>query len=466
MSTFIKLLDYYSLNVNLTYNGKEKYSTVFGGLLTLFSIVIVLINAWLIGNDIIKKEEPTVITSDEDLGYTYPNYTISYDNFFLGYFFSDHQNNPFEDETVLKVVPIYYTSKYDTNGTLVYEEEELGLISCSDYFTQNNIQFPMSSAVMEPLKCINNLNHSVGGFWTVDYVKYIYFSIYTCRNNTLKPHEKPCKPQEEIENTLTKLFFNIFYESVMVNAKNYTHPMKRIISEDWYVMQASLFKEIDYHFENYVVKTDTGVIFNSDMDVKSSLGFQKIRQDYKVIENDDDNDHNDNNLIFMFQFYISNKNKIYQRTYIKIQNIFANLGGIIQVTIIVTKFFFNFYVKKKFIIKIMNNLFDFDLKNKTNVFENNNTTSLNKLGNNNFKLDLKKNPRKNLRNYNSSYSHISHNYIQDVKSKEINIPMKYIKRTQNKKLKLKSCEIISTIFVQNLLDSVKHKKKIYYTIKH
>jgi len=462
MKSFLKYLDYYSLNINLSYKGEEKYSTLLGGSLTIFSIAFVLVNAWLIGHDIYKKEKPSIIGSDEDLGYVYPNYTINYENFFLGYFFSDHQNNPLDDETILKVVPVYYTNEYDKNGTLIYTETELSFTSCSEYFLNNNLTFPLSPAVMRPLKCIKNLNHSMGGFWTVDYVKYIYLKVQTCNNDTLSTEEKPCKSKEIIKDSLSRLFFNIFYQSVLVNSKNYSSPMKTIISEDWYVMQPNLYKGIDYHFENYVVYTDDGIIFNSELKKSEKLGFQKIRQDYKIIE-DNEND----GLIFIFQFYMSNQNKTYLRTYIKLQNIFANLGGIIQVIIIVTRFFYVLYVKKKFNIKIMNNLFDFnqDEELKSSISKGRIKMNIKKFNRRNFDLHSFNYIDNSFKNFSSSVHGINLKPPFSL-SRNSQIYIDKLNSTSYKKLKLRPLEYLSTIFCPSCLHSknIKNKNILYNKI--
>ena len=460
MKSFLKYLDYYSLNVNLSYKGKEKYSTLIGGCLTLFCITFVMLNAWLIGNDIFKKENPSIIGSDEDLGYNYPNYTINYENFFIGYSVSDAENNPFHDETILKVVPIHYTNNYDSNGTLTYKKTELSKTSCSDYFLDVNLTFPLSPSIMKPLNCIKDLNHSIGGFWTVDYMNYIYLEVYTCNNKTIKIGDKPCKSKEIIGTTLSKLYFNIFYQSVLVNSKNHSHPMKTIILEDWHVMQPNLYKGFEYYFENYMVYTDDGIIFNSELKKSEKLGFQKLKQDYKIIE-----DEENNGLILMFDFYISNQNKIYLRTYIKLQNIFANLGGIIQVIIIVTRFFYIFYVKKKFNIKIMNKLFDFvqDEELTSKISEGVRKQNIRKLtrrsGLNNFY-----NP-----NINNSFIYFGPT-DKGIKLKPQFSSTKILKinkdqsiKTQYKKFKLMPFEYFSSIFCSRCLHSrnLKNKNNLY-----
>jgi hypothetical protein len=352
MKSILKIIDYYSHNIALTYKGKEKYKTAFGGVLTVLTIIAVLINAWLIGNDIFYKRIPTIIASEETLA-TYPNYTISYDNFFISYFFSDQYNTPFYDETVLKVVPTYYQNYYDSNHTLHYTQTILDWIPCDVMFEKNqNLKAPLSKDILQPMKCINNLNHTFGGFWTESFLNYLFFSVYTCSNDTLTNGSLPCKSQEEIDQILSGMYINMFYPTMLINGKNYTDPIKTVISEDWFVMQTNLFKELDYYFENNVVNTDNGVVFNSGLDKEERLGYKQLKQDYRIKSVTDDN------LIILFTFYMNNEIKTFNRTYIKLQNIFANLGGIISVITLVLKFFFAFILDKKFSLIIMNHLFD------------------------------------------------------------------------------------------------------------
>jgi len=409
MKSFLKSIDYFSHKFTYTYKGKDKYNTVLGGMATFLALLIILLNGWLIGKDIYLRENPVVVGYDQAFPY-YPTSKINYDNIFFGFFISDTLNNPFDDESILKIIPLIYTNYYDNNGNLKYKERFLELTDCTSEFKRLNLTAPLTKSILQPIKCIKNFNEILSGFWTDTYVSYLMFKAYRCSNETIiensnleteedqvefKKFEKnlskinlislnnkddendefikrlnnmiknenktikkenkfvSCKSNEEIKKIIPTLFFNFFYTSVVINSKNYTDPMITQISEDWFILGTEIFKTIDYYFQNFIVRTDDGLIFSQNYKDMDKIGYYRHLADYRSLDNSDAN-------IFWLNIYISNQVKYLTREYIKVQSIFAYLGGIIQVILIFFKLVFYPYFHKKLNLKIINELFDFE----------------------------------------------------------------------------------------------------------
>jgi len=409
MKTFFKSIDYFSHKFTYTHKGKDKYNTVLGGVATSLALLVILINAWIIGKDIYLREQPIVIGYEEVFNY-YPTTKINYDNIFLGFFISDSYNYAFEDESILKIIPSIYANYFDQNGNLKYKERFLELTDCISELERLNLTAPLTPFIMKPIKCIKNLNEILSGFWTDTFLSYLMFKVYRCTNetiseisnletvedemefrqfekniskinlislnnedkendefirklNNIKKNDKnstkkenktiTCKSIEEIEKVTQNLYFNFLYTSVAINSKNYTEPMITQISQDWFTLGIGIFKTIDYYFQNFIVRTDDGMIFSHSYQDLNKIGYFKHLADSQLL-------YNSNSNIFWLSIYISNHVKYMTREYIKVQNIFANLGGIIQVVLIFFKIIFYPYFQKKLNLKIINELFDFD----------------------------------------------------------------------------------------------------------
>ncbi len=377
-------------------------------------MLIILFNAWLIGKDIYFRQNPVVIGYEEALPF-HPTNKISYDNIFFGFFLSDTLNNVFEDDQILKIIPLIYTNYYDKNGTFKYRERFLELTDCRSEFKRLNISEPLNEAIFEPLKCIKNFNEYLSGFWTETHISYLMFKAIKCKNesitensnletkeeimeydkfeykikdiNLFSPNAKDlysisnteiipkesninigknnvvCKTNEEIKKVIPTLFFNFFYTSILINSKNFTNPMIPKINEEWFNLGTSIFKTIDYFFQNVIIRTDDGLIFSKDYEDTIRLGYYKHLADYRSLDDTDPN-------IFWLNIYVSDKVKYVTREYLKIQNIFANLGGIIQIVLIIFKLTFSPFLQKKMNLKIINELFDFDDFVKQEVSDN------------------------------------------------------------------------------------------------
>jgi len=409
MKAFLKSIDYFSPRFTHTYKGKDKYKTVLGGTTTIIALLIILVNGWFIGKDIYLRENPTVIGYEQAFPY-YPTTKINYDNIFFGFFISDTFNDLFEDESILKIIPLMYTNYYDNNGNLKYKERFLELTDCHSEFDRLNLTLPLAKIIMKPIKCIKNFNEILSGFWTDTHLSYLKFKVIRCTNETItedtnlktkndllqfQKFEKnmnkinlislnnvneeneefisklnnmiktskstsqsetkniTCSSIEEIEKVTSNLFFNFFYTSLAIDSKNYRAPMIKQISKDRFTLGMGILKTIDYYFQNFIVRTDDGLIFSESYKDIDKIGYYKYLVDHQLIDSSDAN-------IFWLNIYISNQVKYMTREYIKIQSIFANLGGIIQVVLIFFKVFFYPYFKKKLNLKIINELFDFD----------------------------------------------------------------------------------------------------------
>lgn len=417
MKTFFKSIDYFSREFVFTYKGKDRYKTVLGGTVTILSLCVIILNAWLIGKDIYLRENPIVLGYDEALPF-YPTTKVNYHDIFFAYFISDTLNNPIEDESLLKIIPLIYTNYYDKHGNLKYKEKFLELTDCQSEFKKLNLTAPLTEAIFSPIKCIKDFNEVLAGFWTDTHLSYLMFKVYKCTNETIventnlvmheefqefdiylknissanflvtnnnqeetnqesisissntnnnidvsnnnknnniekKPKKTICKSDEEIKKVIPTLFFNFFYTSIIVNTKNFTTPMTQQINEDWFNLGTFIFKTIDYYFQNIVIRTDEGIIFSKDYKDINSVGYYKHLADSRSLEEGDSN-------IFWLNIYISNQVKYYTREYLKLQNIFANLGGIIQVVLLFFKLIFSPYFQKKLNLKIINELYDFD----------------------------------------------------------------------------------------------------------
>ena len=58
MANFLKLIDFYPQSFSFTYKGNKSIKTVWGGIISLVTIIVITLNAKLIGKDIYLKEKP------------------------------------------------------------------------------------------------------------------------------------------------------------------------------------------------------------------------------------------------------------------------------------------------------------------------------------------------------------------------------------------------------------------------
>lgn len=130
--------------------------------------------------------------------------------------------------------------------------------------------------------------------------KIFNYNIYISNNKSKQ--DLTCKPNTEIKKIIRTLFFNFFYTSVVINSKNFSEPIFSQISEDWFNLGTSIFKTIDYYFQNIIVRTDDGYIFSKDYKDIQKIGYYKHLSDYRSLDDSNVN-------IFWLNIYISNQVK-------------------------------------------------------------------------------------------------------------------------------------------------------------
>jgi hypothetical protein len=419
----IKGLDRFAFHISLTNKGKEEYKSALGGLFSLIAYGVILINAWILGMDIYKKENPIVISSEENNSPM--NISLVPDDFFLAFYFSDLNNNLFEDDTIVSLKAFFYSNFIYENGSQSFNENEVELVSCNKTYIKNNSLIEYS--FLSKLKCIKNTNILLGGSWSESYIYGLNFHVSYCKNDSLK---SDCKSSEQIEEVIRFLYINIYHQSLQVNAKNYNNPIKKFRALSFFRLETTLYKEIEFYLQKHNILTDSGIIFPDFIQTHSEIGILNVNVDVSL---------NKDNLIALLNLYLTSDIKIYNRSYIKVQTIFANLGGIINILFLVGKIIITSIMTKNFKLKLINTFFATkNLKlEKVNKF----VTPMSK------EKDLHSSIRPN-----------SINVLCLRDNAKIDVD-NYIKSIQMQKLKFSKIEML-----QNLFDFKKCKKKDKFVI--
>ena len=140
MKKMFKLIDLYSKFYQFTYKGKRKYKTVFGGVLTFISIILITIFTSNFGKDIIYRENPTVINMDVYLDN--PLTTLfNYNTSILALYLQNYDNiNPLEYNRYLTILPSII-QRINVNKTNIWRIKHLELEKCSDDIKKNYLKY-------------------------------------------------------------------------------------------------------------------------------------------------------------------------------------------------------------------------------------------------------------------------------------------------------------------------------------
>jgi hypothetical protein len=404
----IKNFDRFALPISLTHKGREEYKSSLGGLLSIIAYLIILINAWLLGMDIYKKENPIVIVSEENV--TPMNISLVPDDFFLAFYFSDENNNIFEDETIMSLRAVFFSNYIFENGSQAYNEYEVELVSCDKIYVKENSLVEYS--FLTKLKCIKERSILLGGSWSEPYIYGLNLKVFYCKNDTISSN---CKPMEQIEEIIRTQYINIYYQSLQVNAKNYNNPFKKVSALSYFLLETSFHKQLNFYFQKTNILSDSGIIFPDFIQTHSQIGFLNVDIDVSLSKD---------SQIILIEIYFSHNIKYYNRSYIKIQTIFANLGGIINILFLLGKLTIISLMRKKYKLKLINTFFQTE------------NLKLEKVNNDTTQFSKEKENQSSIRPTNILC-------LKDNSNRDID---NYLRSSKTQKLKFTKIEILKSLF--------------------
>jgi hypothetical protein len=142
-----------------------------------------------------------------------------------------------------------------------------------------------------------------------------------CENST---YYNKCKTEEEINEYLNGGYIEIFFHDNSLEPTNFYKPYKSYIRNLYKSFSIKYYEEIFLYIKFIKIVTDSGYFFDS----KESINFTA----YDYLDNNIDFRESKNFLTL--SLCSSSKREIYKRSYIKIQSIFSNVGGMLKMILL------------------------------------------------------------------------------------------------------------------------------------
>ena len=368
MVNLLKLIDIFPQNFILTYKGRKSIKTNWGGIISIFAFFSILFNAILIGKDIYYREKPNVIkVTKQEI--TTPSFRINEKNIKLGFAFSG-EVDIVDDESIMEIIPMYHIQTLNEEKKFIYKEYILEMENCTRT-KDDSIYYQ---------KCIKNFDLYLTGSWLENSLAYLNIFFRKCSNKTyfgssniktkedekslddfvenmnnnniseyitnktfnqglnlyehLKENErninkpkKVCRPQADIDDLLKiPHYVNIVYNEINSNPKNNKNSLTSSDKLDYFTVGNDIQKTLQFYYTNYVSKIDAGIIFEEIVIDENKIGISKIDKDLRLSKD---------LYLASLSFYMSKEVKIINKRYIKLQVIFAELGGFINLTFLI-----------------------------------------------------------------------------------------------------------------------------------
>ena len=321
-------IDFFGKFYYFTFNKESRYTSACGGLISMSVALGFLIALWFLGKEIVFKESPIVVF----------NYQLDAERY------NRNMNVPFAfvieniNGLVLDNYERYFSfsalyinfskSDYSKDFTILRHNIPMRKCKPTDFSDDPIIQANYRDNNLQFAYCLWNYNQTIGGSWGQLWNYYINVTLEPCYNGSV--NNVTCASTEEINYYIVhrEIQVSMYYEDMVLTTTNNKKPLTRYLKNDHQRIQLNTAKTNEYFLQDVIVTTDNGWIFPSrsveSTQILTSRFFDFYNNNLQFV---------DNRVIAAISFNIFaswNKYEIY-RYYLKMQDVFAQLGGILKV---------------------------------------------------------------------------------------------------------------------------------------
>ena len=350
-------MDIYSKRISFFYDKRDKIGTFFGLILTFLYIIATLILFVFYLSRTIKRSD---LKSQESTIYSQglPSIDINRKLFYFAFGLEHPVTlSRFIDERIY-FPKVYFIKQEKENGILVTKEKislEVQRCDAAKFGEEYSQQF--MDGELNNSYCLKDFNLTLVGGSKYEKSSFIEIKIHPCSNNT---NNNNCKPQNIIDSHLTSGYFSITIKDIGLNPLNYSFPIIPIIQTLKTNVDITMCRESLIYVGITEVHTDVG-LFSQSLKKEQYLEYRKYSQSFLFIN---ETEYHNGKEISSTQIKLEEYIHFQKREYTKMSEVFSITGGYMQlistVLAMIMLFTKNFNVDKK----ILNRLFNFNLKQR------------------------------------------------------------------------------------------------------
>ncbi len=366
VAKFLREIDVLGIKFHL-YSGKAlKRSTAFGGFLTILLGIITIILFIIFGNNFFYKKHPSVTMSVENtLSYEY--FDLRQENVLFAFRIEDYDAHFIDTSNILYFKIYYYTTEEGTNGEYhsIIKDEFLPYHVCNDSdFPDVNL-----TKTYGKLYCPELGGKKFGGYWDSNNLYYFEIQVFFCEDGAQYSASNPkCTSLDTLREFLNQddpKFFALYYPLVEFNPLSYNEPLIRRYKNYYYCLSYRLQRNDDLFLKKTIMNDDKGWLLNEYKNI-TKWGVDSFRNTYAYFSDEDLTKEGSSTKIYEINLYTSMEKNYYTRYYMKIQNVIAITGSIINVVAYFFESLSHFIGSNILKIEVIKHFFYFEKKSERN----------------------------------------------------------------------------------------------------
>ena len=341
--SFLSQLDIFGIPPLFTIRGRRTFQTQIGSSLTILCIILILIYMSVFFNQMINHKSPdiqSIVYYDE-----IPEVELNKNDFLFVFSLQTKEFKNYIDESIYKVEAYYTQLTLKSNGIYNLENIPLKITKCNEYNFELLPNY-FNNITLNNLYCLENFEDKIlKGDYMKEYWNYIRLNFSKCENST--KNEVLCKSINEINENLNGGYIGLFILDNIFEPGKYLKPYRTYIKNLYKSFSIKYYEELFLYIKLIEIITDSGYFFDN----KKSLNFTA----YDDIQNDID--FRDSEHFLSLTLCASPKKEIYKRSYIKLQTIFSNVGGMLKIILLLGEYsvyFIRILLYKNYILEFFN----------------------------------------------------------------------------------------------------------------
>ena len=332
----LKYLDCFGTTYSFYTERNRKFYTAFGGILTLLAIIFGLVVFAFINFDDFSYNVPISTISTT---HNYKNITFGEEKIWIPWRIRNYRGKTINHTNLLFPIIYYYTFAKNNNDMLSYEIINYKL--CNETSMVNKSDLYMLDKKLDELYCIDMEDLYIGGNWDSDFLSYVEFDLYTCKNGIdYNQSNKNCTTYERIVEMTGKyncLDFEMYYPVVYYQPMNKTIPIFVKYTNHFYHLSRFSNKIDRIYLQQHILKDNTNFLYK-DENIYSLWGIYSLDGDNYATGNIKDlMSEGSTSRLYSFNIYLKSEVIYYNRSYKNIFLIIADGLPIVNIIFIIFK---------------------------------------------------------------------------------------------------------------------------------
>ena len=334
MKNLLRVIDFYGQRFNLYIGYKPKFYTCFGGIMTLLSFLSYILIFIILGNDDLKRKNPISNTSTVPPS-GYKNIKFGEEKIYLPWRIIDYDENPINITNVIYPRIFYFTVQPDNiTGELITKYNLVNYKLCNETSMKNLGKEYIIDIPLETLYCIDMDNLKVGGSWNADFLNFIRFDLYMCKDGIdYNESNFECTSYDNLENIYGRgesIFFELLYPNVQFQPTNLDVPILIVYKTHYYIINKYTNKLDRLYLQEYVFEDERGWLINNHNNI-SYWGVNSINGESYIQHEKDVLRFASNSKCYTLNIYFELGIVFFTRKYKKLYEILGEIFPIMNV---------------------------------------------------------------------------------------------------------------------------------------